>query len=156
MDDSTEKLLANRNPFALVALACQKAILKGKIPDEELGEERYTLAKALINHGYDHDRIISFMTFLKNFIFIENEEINSKFDQLIHKLTGGTMGSYVLEALKKQEREEARKEAFAEKNHDFVENLITKLGLSDEQAADVAELSISFVKKVRKELEAKK
>lgn len=66
------------------------------------------------------------------------------------------MGSYVLETLKKQQQEEARKEAIAEKNHSVVENLIKLLGLSDEQAAKVAEVSISFVKKVRKELEAKK
>ncbi|MNY69117.1 hypothetical protein D3C86_2070070 [compost metagenome] len=47
-----------------------------------------------------------------------------------------------------------RTEALNEKNHDVVENLIVKLGLSDEQAAEIAEVSISFVKKVRKELEA--
>jgi len=44
----------------------------------------------------------------------------------------------------------------ARKNHDFVENLINKLALSDEQAADVAEVTIAFVKKVRKELEVRK
>jgi hypothetical protein len=44
----------------------------------------------------------------------------------------------------------------AGKSHDVVENLIIKLGLSDEQAADVAEVTIAFVKKVRKELEARK
>jgi hypothetical protein len=44
----------------------------------------------------------------------------------------------------------------ARKNHDFVENLIKKLGLSDEQAAAVAEVTIAFVKKVREELEANK
>ena len=48
------------------------------------------------------------------------------------------------------------KETEARKNHDFVENLIVKLALSDEQAADVAEVSLSFVKKVRKEIASRK
>lgn len=61
------------------------------------------------------------------------------------------MGSYVLETSRKQHAEEV----LAEKSHSFVENLITKLGLSDEQAADVAEVSPFFVKKVRKELQAR-
>ena len=43
-----------------------------------------------------------------------------------------------------------------EANHDVVENLIEQFGFSDEQAANAAEVSISFVKKVRKELEARK
>lgn len=43
-----------------------------------------------------------------------------------------------------------------EKSREVVANLITKLGLSDEQAAEVAEVSIVFVKKVRKELVFKK
>ena len=45
-----------------------------------------------------------------------------------------------------------RTEALNKKNHDVVENLIVKLRLSDEQA----EVSITFVKKVRKELEGRK
>ena len=57
----------------------------------------------------------------------------------------------VIEVLKMQER----RDAIEEKNHSVVENLIIKLGLSDEQAADVAEVKIGFVKKVRKELAKK-
>ena len=52
--------------------------------------------------------------------------------------------------------EKGIKETEARKNHDFVENLIVKLALSDEQAADVAEVSLSFVKKVRKEIASRK
>lgn len=36
--------------------------------------------------------------------------------------------------------------------HAVVENLILKLGLSDEQAADVAEVDVAYVTKVRAEL----
>jgi hypothetical protein len=151
-DHQEEELLKNRNPFSLIALACQKALLEGKIPDEELGEERLAIVKALLSHGYDRQRIISFLIFLKNFIFIDNEEINRKFDQQIEELTKdkNTMG--VIEVFKKYEREEGKLEG----RQAIVENLIVKLGLSDKQAADVAEVSIAFVKKVRKELAARK
>jgi hypothetical protein len=40
----------------------------------------------------------------------------------------------------------------AKKSHAVVENLIVKLGFTDEQAADVAEVDVEYVKKVRAEL----
>jgi hypothetical protein len=58
------------NPFALIVLACQKSLSEGKVPDKELGEDRLTIAKTLLHRNYDHDRIISFLTFLKNFIWL--------------------------------------------------------------------------------------
>jgi hypothetical protein len=151
-DHNQEALIAKQNPFALIVLACQKALLEGKIPDEELGKERLTIARALVRQNYNRDRIISFMVFLKNFIFINNENINRIFDQQIEELTERNINMGVIEVLKMQER----RDALDEKSHEVVENLITKLGLSNEQAADVAAVSVAFVKKVRKELEAKK
>lgn len=44
----------------------------------------------------------------------------------------------------------------ARKNHDIAAKLIMKTALSDEQIADIVEVSVSFVKKVRTELENKK
>ncbi|WP_254505473.1 hypothetical protein, partial [Salmonella enterica] len=41
-DHSQEALLKKKNPFALIALACQQALMEGKIPDEELNEHRLT------------------------------------------------------------------------------------------------------------------
>lgn len=151
-DHNQETLIEKQNPFALIVLACQKALLEGKIPDEELGKQRLTIAKALIGQNYSRDKIISFMVFLKNFIFINNENINRIFDQQIEELTERNINMGVIEVLKMQER----RDALDEKSHAVVENLIIKLGLSDAQAADVAEVSIAFVKKVRKELESKK
>ena len=43
-----------------------------------------------------------------------------------------------------------------EKGFDIVENLINKLGLDDQQAAEIAEVPVSFVLKVRKTLRKKK
>lgn len=79
-DHSEQDLLRMRNAFALIVLACQKATNEGKVPEQELGEQRSTIARALIESGkYDKDRIISFMHFLKNFLFIKDSEINRIF-----------------------------------------------------------------------------
>lgn len=43
----------------------------------------------------------------------------------------------------------------AKKSHAVVENLIVKLGFTDEQAADVAEVDVDYVKKIRAELNKK-
>ncbi|MDR0792897.1 MAG: hypothetical protein LBE82_06280 [Chitinophagaceae bacterium] len=42
------------------------------------------------------------------------------------------------------------------KSYEVVKNLIIKMGLSDEQAADIGGVSVEFVKKVRRELKRKK
>ena len=50
------------------------------------------------------------MGFLKNFIFIDNEQINKVFDKQIEKLTGGNVNMSVIEVLKMQERREGKLE----------------------------------------------
>jgi predicted transposase/invertase (TIGR01784 family) len=50
---------------------------------------------------------------------------------------------------------EARLEGIYKTRYAIIENLILKLGLADEQAADVAEVSIDFVRKVREALNKK-
>jgi hypothetical protein len=81
LKNGTEKwilLLKNKNPFALIALACQKALLEGKIPEEELNNQRLEIVKALLKQNYDPDRVRSFILFIKNFIFIKDQDINRK------------------------------------------------------------------------------
>jgi len=63
---------------------------------------------------------------------------------------------YLLDKRETEGIQKGIQKAEARKNHDFVENLIEKFGFSDEQASTAAEVSVSFVKKVRKELESKK
>lgn len=52
--------------------------------------------------------------------------------------------------------EKARHDGVLEKNKQIVRNLITKHGRTDEQIADVAEVSVDFVKKVRASLKKQK
>ncbi len=149
-DHTSGQLLGMNNLFALVVAASQKSLLEGKIPEEELGEDRLTIAKALLAHGgYDSDRIISFLVFLKNYLFVGSQEINRNFDNIIHTITENTINMGVIDIVKRYEREEGK----LEEKELLVRNLITKLGLSDQQIAEVAEVDVSFVKKIRAALQ---
>ncbi len=75
-----------------------------------LAEDRLTIAKALLQRHYEHEHIISFLVFLKNFIYIDDQEINRIFDNEIEKLTGETIGMGVIEVVKRQERQEGKRE----------------------------------------------
>jgi hypothetical protein len=149
------------NPFALIVLAAQKALLQGKVPEEELASHRLTVARALIqSKKFSHNKIKRLLLFLKNFIYIGNEEINRKFDNQIEQLTGGTVTMGIIETIKKIEREEVfekgMERGIEKGKQEVIENLIIKLGLSDKQVADVTEMPVSFVKKIRATLKKKK
>ncbi|SMC44930.1 RpnC/YadD family protein [Pedobacter africanus] len=148
-DHPQQTLIALRNPFALIILACQKAILEGKIPDEELGQERLTIAKALLAQNYDHDRIISFMWFLKNFIFIDNQDINCNFDQQIETLTGGKLDMGIIETIKMQER----REGIAEGRHEEALEIAREMKkdkFPTETIAKLTKLSIKEIEELKK------
>ena len=168
-DHSEAELLAMDNPFALIVLAAQKALLLGKVPEEALADHRLTVARALIHSKkFSHNKIKRLLLFLKNFIYIGNEEINRKFDNQIEQLTGGTVTMDIIETIKKIEREEGieigikkgREEGIEEGlekgKREVIENLIIKTELSDKQVADIAEMPVSFVKKIRAALKKKK
>ncbi|MBL1411603.1 hypothetical protein JKG61_22820, partial [Sphingobacterium sp. C459-1T] len=83
-----------------------KALQENKIPEEELAAQRSTIARALIEtNKYSKDRIMSFLVFLKSFLFIRDKDLNSNFDQYIYQVTGGTIQMGVIETIKRQERE---------------------------------------------------
>jgi len=159
-DHSEAELLAMDNPFSLIVLACQKAHLEGKVPEKELGEDRLTIAKALLRHKYGHDRIISFLVFLKNFLFIDDKEINRIFDELIYEVSGGTIDMGVIEVLKKQERQQGLQQGLQQgaeqKSYEVVGNLLVAGKFTDSEIANFATVTEDFVRKVRADLNLNK
>jgi len=161
LDHSEEELLNMDNPFSLIVLAAQKALLRGRIPEEELGEQRLTVARALI-HGqkYSHEQIMHLLYFLKNFIYIENPEINRNFDREIELLTGKENAMGIMETIKMITREEAREEGLKEglkegaekKTYEFVKNLLLNTEFDNAKIASFAGVSETFVEKVKKEV----
>jgi len=149
LDHSEAELLARDNPFSLIVLAAQKALLMGKIPEQELAEHRLTVAKALIySKKYDHERIVRFLYFLKRFVYIENPEINRNFDNQINKLTGkeDTMG--IMETIKKLDFEEGIEKGKTE----VVSNLLDTGKFTVSEIANFANVSEAFVRTIKKEL----
>ena len=173
LDHSETGLLTMDNPFALIVLAAQKALLTGKIPEEELNQERLTVARALIkSKKYDHIRISRFLYFLKQFLYIRDPKLNRKFDRQIDTLTGkrNTMG--IIETIKKIQLEEAfekgrkegiqkgiergRKEGIEkgieEGKAEIVTNLINTGKFTISEIANFSNVSEAFVRKVKKGL----
>ena len=69
---------------AYVVLACQKSLLEGKIPDEDLAAFRITIARSLLkSKKHSKQRIINFLHFLKNIIFVNSEQLNQTLDSYI-------------------------------------------------------------------------
>ncbi len=87
-----------------------------------------------------------------SFILKNDQEINRNFDEQVEKLTGGTIGMGVIEIVKRQERQQGRQQGQLEGKTQTIRNLIIKHGWSDKQIADVAEVPVSFVKKIRASL----
>jgi len=144
LQDSEEKLLAMDNVFALVVLACQKSLLEGKIPDAELGRYRLAIAKELLRRGYSHERVVGLLHFLKNFLYVRDEEINRTFDDEVVQYLGGTLGMGIMEAVKKQTiriaRWEAQQEGMKEGLEKGMEKGLKKGRLEERARSDAEKL----------------
>jgi predicted transposase YdaD len=110
--DHTELQLLNMdNPFALIVIAAQKALRENKIPEEELNKERTIIAKAILaNKTYDHKKIRKLIIFLKNFLYVENKNINRNFDIVITELTKEKINMGIEETVIMLAREEGIEE----------------------------------------------
>ena len=124
-----------------------------KVEEGDLDIIRTKIMRALVNSKkLDSDGIRKFLYFMDKLIPIQNQQLNNKFQQELRKITGGKNTMGIMEALKIIHFDEGKLEGL----HDVVENLIVKLGLTNRQTADIANVSISFVRDVRKEIEVKK
>jgi len=148
LDHSEEDLLAMDNPFALIVLACQKSLLEGRVPDEELGRDRLMIARALLRGGYDIDRVIRLMHFLKNFLYVRDPEINRTFDKNLIDLSGGTINMGVLEVLQNQARRAGQQEGW----QGGLQEGLEKGRKEDRAKADAEQLAekIAFVMNLKK------
>ena len=155
---SDDDLQASNNPFALVVLTVKtvlagKKIINSEERDELLLELKIKLAKQLLNKRIAKEKIRALMNFLKYYVRFENPDINDKFEKELEILTerSSTMGieEFLLDRATKQGEKKGLEKGLEQMSHAVVENLIKELGLSNEQAADIAEVSVEYVAKVR-------
>lgn len=155
-DYSEATLLAMDNPFALVVLTAQKALLAGKIPEKELGEQRLTIAKALISSGkFSREKIVRFLIFLKEMVYIHNPEINDNFNAEIDVLTDKRQTMGILELVAEERAKERAKDVAEQKDKTFVESLLANTEFSTEKIASLVGVSVSFVEEVKESLSKK-
>jgi flagellar biosynthesis/type III secretory pathway protein FliH len=83
------------------------------------------------------------------------EKILNSLPEPIKKTIMNTLDIYI-EKGRKEGIEEGIEKGIEKGKEEEVRNLILKLGLTDKQAAEVAEVSTSFVKKIRTSLKKKK
>ncbi|MCF0057975.1 hypothetical protein [Dyadobacter sp. CY356] len=165
LDHSEKQLLNMENPFALIILAAQKALLANKIPEQELGEQRLTIAKALIEiKKYDNEQIRRFLYFLKTFLHIDNQEINIKFDKEIDILTENKHAMGIIETIKMitreegieigkaQGREEGKAEGREEIKTEMIKSLLLDPAFDDEKIATLCKVEVWLVKQMRQDL----
>lgn len=156
-DHDENQLIAMDNLFALVILTAQKASLANKISESKLGEQRLEIVRALVeSKRYDNEKIRRFLFFLKTFIYIENSEINGKFDSEVNLLTGNETSMGIIEAIKMITLEEGIERGIAtgeyNKTYEIVKNLLINTDFETSKVAALANCSESLVEKVQEDL----
>jgi len=113
-----------------------------------LNNQRLEIIKALLKQNYDPDRVRSFILFIKNFIFIKDQDINSNFDnqlEIIMKETSDREPVGVIEVLKMQAIRDAKMEGKLEEKKEIAHKLKNK-GLDIDFIAKTVKLPLKIVK----------
>lgn len=156
LSQSEDALKKNNNPFAFVILTALLALQRGRLADKALLDLKLALARNLLSQKFSKPVIWGLFHFIRNHISFANPENDSKFDNKIDSFTQKSRHMGIIEMLKERETQKILQRGKAEGKAEEVRNLITKLGLSDAQAAEVAEVPVAFIKKVRASLKKKK
>lgn len=143
LDYSDEELNKSSNPFAQVVVAAKMRLQEGKVPEDELLNNKLLAARKLTEKGFGMEKIRAIFNFLRNYVLFEKPETNRKFDDLF-KETDKTSVMNTVEYLKMEGKEEA---ATA-----FVENLLKGSDFVVEKIASLANVSVEFVNKVKNQL----
>lgn len=160
LDHTAEELMAMENPFALIILAARQALLQNKVPEEEFANSRFTIARALIqSKKLNHSKIAKLLFFLKNFLYIGNDEINRKFDEDVHQLSGKKISMGIIETIKQIELQKGIKKGIEKgmekKNLEFVKSLLLNTDFNIKKIAGLANVGEGYVKKVKDTLRKK-
>ena len=155
LDQDPEELEASNNPFAWVILTIQLALQRERLQTDDYFQLTMDLVRRLYRKGFDRDKIYQLLVFIKKYVHFDKPEINSKFDNELDKLDYKTRTMGIFEQIAQIEKEEAREEATEKSKAAFVKKLLQKTVHSVEDIADLAEVSVDFVQKIREQLNLK-
>lgn len=86
-DLTQNQLGAMGNIFAHAAMSYQKAISQGQGADIPIDNEQFSLTRTLWNHNYGKKRIVSFLIFLKLFLFVKDSQTSRILEKEITQLS---------------------------------------------------------------------
>jgi len=153
IDYDDEILKESHNRFALVLLAAKTALLTGVNLDGKLLSQKILIFRILYERGpFSKAKIAAIVSFLHNYVFFSEPKINRIFMQQVDLITGkkNTMG--IIEQLAEIRAKEARADERENASRLFVRNLLKDSEFSLQKIASMANTSLGFVKKVKKEL----
>ena len=144
-----EKLLEqSENPFATAILTVLLALKKKKLVDENLLHLKLDLVKRMLTRGFTSKTVERMLVFIKEYVNFAKPETAIKFDQAIDLLTNNIQPMGIIEQVLELREQKGRRE----RNTIFVENLIRNTDFLDERIAELADVPIEFVKKMRVKL----
>lgn len=168
LEQDEEALTAHPNPFALVVLTVLLALKNKKAGDERLMELKIDLFRRMLTRKIEKPAMRALASFLKMYVNFSKPETNRIFETEIKVITHNTttMGieELILHRAEQKGKLAGKAEGLAEGlaegkvkgkvegKLEEVRNLIVKLGLNNEQAADIAEVTPAFVQQVREGL----
>ena len=132
--------------------------------DDLLNEMKFRLCRELLNKGYDKELIRHLISFIKHYVNFKKEEYYTIFDQKIETFTKPQHPMGLLEVVREAELnfreqkgiEKGREEGREEEITKVVRNML-KANLTIDIIANLAEVELGFVLKVKNEMqEAKK
>ncbi|SDL13944.1 conserved hypothetical protein (putative transposase or invertase) [Pedobacter sp. ok626] len=99
LDQNEQKLRADPNPFAIVALVALLALKNKNADDDHLKRIKIDLTKELIKRNVSKEKHIKIMDFLAYYVNFNKPEMMLKFEKEVEQLTGRTTAMGVREIL---------------------------------------------------------
>jgi hypothetical protein len=158
LDFTDEELEQSDNPFAHVLLAARTSLLEGKISESDLLNRKVLIASKLLKKGFSKRKIKAIFVFLENYILFDDPQMNLNFKKRIQSHDkNNIMG--IDEYLKQGGKEEGLAEGLEQGRENssrlFVENLLKDGSFSMDKIASFANVTVDFVKEIKKDLKAK-
>ena len=157
-DYPDEELAASNNPFAAAMLIAKEMFLQAKGTDDEKDKvlfEQKLMVDRLLNERaavFGDNKIRALKYFLYNYVVFKNPERNRKFIEESNRYSDKnitTMG--IVEQMHEIKRQEGVEEGLEK----AVRSLLTKREFSAEEIAELLDVPVALVEKVKKELDLK-
>jgi predicted transposase/invertase (TIGR01784 family) len=151
VEQDETSLALDPNPFALVVLTVLLAIKNKKNSDEGILSLKINLFRMLISRHLEKSTMRALINFLKMYVHFSKPETYLIFENEIKTITGNSTTMGIEELILQR----AEQKGIEKGKSEVVTNLIVKMGLTDQQAADIAGVSVDFVKAIREKLNKK-